>query len=75
MELCDVTTKQSLPSAPPTWTHHPTLQDLVSLSVYLKSAIFLLDRSENSQPIRREAKILSSDWLTDLLLLELQREA
>jgi len=57
--------------APPTWTHHPTLQDLVSL----KSAIFLFNRSEDSQPIKTEALSFSSDWLTDLLLLELQREA
>jgi len=37
--------------------------DLVSLSVYLKSAKFLLDQSENSQPIRGEDQRLSSDWL------------
>jgi len=63
------------PQAPPTWTHHPTLQDVFSLTVNLKCVIFLFDYSEISHPIRRETQILSSDWLTDLLLLELQREA
>jgi len=55
----------AMPQAPPIWTHHPTLQDLVFLSVYLKSAVFLFHHSENSQPYQ----------LSDLLYPELQREA
>jgi len=31
----------AMPKALPTWTHHPISQDLVSLSVYLKSVIFV----------------------------------
>jgi len=55
----------TVPQAQPTWTHRPALQHLVSLSVYLKFAVFLFDHSENSQPIRREAQNIS-DWLTTL---------
>jgi len=63
-----------MPQVQPTQTHHPVMHYLASLRVYLKSAIFLFDHSENSQPIKREAQNVSFDWLTNLLSQKLQWE-
>lgn len=57
MYLCDVTTKLSVlsasPHAPPTCTHHSTLQDLVSLSFNLKSALLYWDSQRTVRPQER----------------------